>query len=100
MKKMITRLRAGGQKNVLIIGDVMLDEYFFGSVHRISPEAPVPVLKAEHTDWSLGGAANVAANCKHIGFDVELIGVVGQSDYEGEKYLPCLETLMFLPRVL
>lgn len=93
MKKMIMKLRAGGQKNVVIIGDVMLDEYFFGSVDRISPEAPVPVLKSERIDWSLGGAANVAANCKHIGFDVTLIGVVGQHDYEGQKVLTMLKEL-------
>lgn len=93
MKKMIMQLRAGGSKNVLIVGDVMLDEYFFGSVSRISPEAPVPVLKGEHTDWSLGGAANVAANCKHIGFDVALVGVIGQQDYEGEKILEMLSGL-------
>lgn len=93
MKKMIMKLRAGGSKNVLIIGDVMLDEYFFGSVSRISPEAPVPVLKGEQTDWSLGGAANVAANCKHIGFDVSLVGVIGQHDYEGEKILEILSSL-------
>lgn len=93
MKKMIMQLRAGGVKNILIIGDVMLDEYFFGSVSRISPEAPVPVLKSEHTDWSLGGAANVAANCKHIGFDVALVGLIGQQDYEGEKIVTMLHDL-------
>jgi len=83
MKQIISHLRSCGTKDIVVIGDVMLDEYWFGSVTRISPEAPVPVLKQESKEWSLGGAANVAANCKHIGFRTALIGVVGAYDDEG-----------------
>lgn len=93
MKKLINYLRNSSQKKVVIIGDLMLDEYFGGSVHRISPEAPVPVLKEEYQDWCLGGAANVAANCKHIGFDVSVIGVINDYDYAGQKILTMLNDL-------
>ena len=47
---------------VLVVGDVMLDRYVSGSVDRISPEAPVPVVRVEEESWAVGGAANVAAN--------------------------------------
>ncbi len=93
MKKIINRLRAAGSKHVVIIGDIMLDEYSIGSVGRISPEAPVPVLKEESREWCLGGAANVAANCKHIGCDVSLIGVIGASDSAGDRTISMLHEL-------
>ena len=53
--------------NVLIVGDVMLDRYWWGSVSRISPEAPVPVVNLERTSLAAGGAANVAANLAGLG---------------------------------
>jgi rfaE bifunctional protein kinase chain/domain len=62
---------------VLVIGDVMLDEYLHGEVKRISPEAPVPVLEVKSHDWRLGGAANAAANIQALGGVTTLIGVVG-----------------------
>ncbi len=93
MKTLVNRLRSGGSKNLLIIGDVMLDVYHFGSVSRISPEAPVPVLLEEREEWSLGGAANVAANCQHIGCNVTLIGVIGHSDREGAKFVELLNEI-------
>ena len=63
--------------SILIIGDVMLDQYVSGSVTRVSPEAPVPVLKVER-EWStLGGAANVAANVASLGGQAVLVGLVG-----------------------
>jgi len=62
---------------VLVIGDVMLDEYLRGDVTRISPEAPVPVLEVRTHDWRLGGAANAAANIQALGGVTTLIGVVG-----------------------
>ena len=52
---------------VLVVGDVMLDEYIWGSVERISPEAPVPVVHRESQTHRLGGAANVAANIRALG---------------------------------
>jgi rfaE bifunctional protein kinase chain/domain len=65
---------------VLVIGDVMLDEYLRGDVTRISPEAPVPVLEVRSTDHRLGGAANAAANIQALGGAATLIGVVGKDE--------------------
>ena len=62
---------------VVIVGDVMLDQFLFGHVHRISPEAPVPVLEFDHEQHRLGGAANVAHNARSLGADVCLVGVIG-----------------------
>lgn len=64
-------------KRVLVFGDVMLDEYIEGSVERISPEAPVPVVDREHVWVSPGGAANVACNLASLGVDTTLVGVTG-----------------------
>ena len=66
--------------NVLIVGDVMLDRYWWGSVSRISPEAPVPVVNLERTSLAAGGAANVAANVAGLGAKPYLVGVIGQDD--------------------
>ncbi|MDR3482457.1 MAG: D-glycero-beta-D-manno-heptose-7-phosphate kinase [Burkholderiaceae bacterium] len=70
------------QKNsrVLVVGDVMLDRYWFGEVNRISPEAPVPVVRVEKREERLGGAANVARNAAALGVAVGLLGVVGQDE--------------------
>ena len=65
---------------VLVAGDVMLDRYWFGEVNRISPEAPVPVVKVERTDERLGGAANVARNAAALGAKVDLLAVVGEDE--------------------
>lgn len=75
---------------VFVIGDVMLDEYLTGSVERISPEAPVPVLKVEGEVLRLGGAANVALNLHTLGAGVRLFGTVGD-DPEGSALLKLLE---------
>jgi rfaE bifunctional protein kinase chain/domain len=68
---------------VLIVGDVMLDRYWWGSVSRISPEAPVPVVKLDKTSVAAGGAANVAANVVGLGAETFLVGIVGD-DSEAE----------------
>jgi len=65
---------------VLIVGDVMLDRYWFGSVARISPEAPVPVVKIERSEERPGGAANVARNAAALGAQVKLLSVVGRDE--------------------
>ncbi|CAG4883417.1 D-beta-D-heptose 7-phosphate kinase [Georgfuchsia toluolica] len=65
---------------VLIVGDVMLDRYWFGDVSRISPEAPVPVAKVERTEDRPGGAANVARNCVALGARTALLSVVGADE--------------------
>lgn len=65
---------------ILILGDIILDEYVKGTVDRVSPEAPVPVLKPESRELRLGGASNVASNVKSLGSKVELMGVIGKDD--------------------
>lgn len=65
---------------VLVVGDVMLDRYWFGEVSRISPEAPVPVVKVERSEERPGGAANVARNVKALGAQVALLSVVGADE--------------------
>jgi rfaE bifunctional protein kinase chain/domain len=66
----------------LVVGDVMLDRYWFGEVSRISPEAPVPVvlINEDKEELKLGGAANVAWNCKELGAQTRLLSVVGQDE--------------------
>jgi D-glycero-beta-D-manno-heptose-7-phosphate kinase len=64
----------------LVVGDVMLDRYWFGEVSRISPEAPVPVVLIKDEDERLGGAANVAWNCKELGARTRLLSVVGRDE--------------------
>ena len=65
---------------VLVLGDVMLDRYVHGEVRRISPEAPIPVLKAQARRAVLGGAANVAQNVAALGAGALLVGAVGMDD--------------------
>lgn len=69
---------------VLIVGDVMLDQYWWGSVERISPEAPVPVVNLKRKTLVPGGAANVAANVAGLGAEAYLVGITG-TDQEGEN---------------
>ena len=66
--------------NVLIIGDVMIDSYYYGDVNRISPEAPVPIVSVNKKDNRLGGAANVALNLKALGATPFLCSVIGADD--------------------
>src|SRR5512137_1847745 len=65
---------------VLVVGDLMLDRYWFGEVDRISPEAPVPVVRVKETEERLGAAANVARNIVAAGGKAGLLGVVGNDD--------------------
>ncbi|SMB27685.1 RfaE bifunctional protein [Sterolibacterium denitrificans] len=65
---------------VLVVGDMMLDRYWFGEVSRISPEAPVPVVKVERLEERLGGAANVARNIAALGAQATLLSVVGTDE--------------------
>ncbi len=69
---------------VLVVGDVMLDRYWFGDAHRISPEAPVPVVRVARAEERLGGAANVANNIATLGAQAGLLSVVGR-DEAGER---------------
>ena len=79
-KKISERLAARAGKRVLVVGDVILDEYLVGGAYRISPEAPVPVVELRETRHILGGAANAANNVRALGVDVCLAGVVGDDD--------------------
>lgn len=65
---------------LLVVGDVMLDRYWFGDVDRISPEAPVPVVRVRQTEERLGGAANVARNIASLGARASLLSVVGNDE--------------------
>lgn len=65
---------------ILIIGDVMLDRYWFGEVKRISPEAPVPIVLIQDQEERLGGAANVACNVATLGAKTGLLGIIGQDE--------------------
>jgi len=73
----------------LVLGDVMLDEYLWGNVSRISPEAPVPVVEIVKESLKLGGAANVALNVKSLGDEPILVGVIG-NDRNGERMMDAL----------
>ena len=74
------KIPATASTRVLVVGDVMLDRYWFGDVSRISPEAPVPVVKIEKMEERPGGAANVARNCAALGAKTSLLSVVGADD--------------------
>ena len=73
-----------GQRRVLVVGDAMLDRYWFGAVDRISPEAPVPVVRVTREEERLGGAANVAMNVTRLGAQCTLLTVVGE-DAAGQR---------------
>ncbi len=75
---------------VLVVGDVMLDRYWFGNVERISPEAPVPIVHVQRTEERPGGAANVARNVAALGGQATLLSVVGD-DEAGRSLLALLE---------
>ena len=76
--------------NVLIIGDVMIDSYIWGKVERISPEAPVPVVRVTKKENRLGGAANVALNIQALGACPYICAVIGD-DSDGENFLSLLK---------
>jgi D-beta-D-heptose 7-phosphate kinase/D-beta-D-heptose 1-phosphate adenosyltransferase len=73
-------------RSVLVIGDLMVDQFVIGTVDRISPEAPVPIVRFDHETRRLGGAANVAHNVAALGGRVETIGVIG-TDADGSRLL-------------
>lgn len=81
MKNNDLNLSAG---KVLIVGDVMLDKYYFGKVERISPEAPVPIVNIQKEESRLGGAANVANNIASLGGQSLLCGIIGRDFYGKE----------------
>lgn len=84
-------LASASGKRIAVIGDVMLDRYFWGAVQRISPEAPVPVVDIERETAHLGGASNVAANIQALGAEPFMLGVIGD-DNAGSAVLDLLRT--------
>jgi D-glycero-beta-D-manno-heptose-7-phosphate kinase len=81
---LIRAVQSFRNKRILVFGDMMLDRFIFGSVSRISPEAPVPVVEIKTENTCLGGAANVAANIWSLGGIPVPLGITG-SDYEGNR---------------
>ena len=79
------------QKRILVLGDVMIDSYLRGSVTRVSPEAPVPIINLKKTEDRLGGAANVALNLLALGAEPVLCAVIGD-DKGGETFTSLLQT--------
>src|SRR6187551_2521521 len=82
--------------NVLVVGDIMLDRYWWGSVKRISPEAPVPIVNLHSSTFAPGGAANVAANIAGLGATAHLVGTIGE-DHEAETLARLLGELGVSP---
>jgi len=78
MKRLKTIIHKFNQARILVVGDLILDEYIWGSVDRISPEAPVPVVWAKKRTYLPGGAANVANNIRSLDGNVCLVGVTGK----------------------
>ena len=76
----MSKLPDFSKARLLVVGDVMLDRYWFGEVNRISPEAPVPIVKVERTEERPGGAANVARNAAALGVRTVLLSVVGDDE--------------------
>src|SRR5258708_4320443 len=84
-------LAAAARGRILVVGDVMLDQFLWGSVARISPEAPVPVVDFERESFMPGGAANVARNLTALSAQAELFGVVGK-DPAGQQLKQLLQS--------
>ena len=82
--------------SVLVVGDAMLDRYWFGDASRISPEAPVPVVKVTRTEDRLGGAANVARNSASLEARTSLLAIIGD-DETGTKIMDLLEASKVRP---
>jgi rfaE bifunctional protein kinase chain/domain len=87
----LTQIDSFSDLSILVIGDVMVDAYYFGLVDRISPEAPVPIISVTKKDHRPGGAANVALNIISLGAKVKLGAVIGDDD-EGKELMELLRT--------
>jgi D-beta-D-heptose 7-phosphate kinase/D-beta-D-heptose 1-phosphate adenosyltransferase len=88
-RRLFDRMR---DKRILVVGDAMLDEWVWGSVSRISPEAPVPVVKVNDHSYTLGGAGNVVSNLRAVRAHVAFAGAVGD-DAEGRRLIDLLDEL-------
>jgi rfaE bifunctional protein kinase chain/domain len=92
--RLIQLLNGMNGRRIAVVGDLMLDRYIWGSVSRISPEAPVPVIDMEQEQDRLGGAANVAKNVKSLGGEPVLVGVIG-ADNSGRRLHEILRETKF-----
>ncbi len=81
---MLNKIPDFTQARILVVGDIMLDRYLFGSTSRISPEAPVPIVHVDQTEERAGGAGNVALNIAELGANTTLVGLIGDDD-EGKR---------------
>jgi len=79
MQEIIFKLNRSAK--VLVVGDIILDQYIYGETNRISPEAPVPVVRVKNTEERAGGAANVAVNVSSLGVSVQLLGITGKDAF-------------------
>lgn len=84
MEKLIRLIPLFAKQRIIVLGDIMIDQFVWGKVSRISPEAPVPVVEVTRENQTFGGAGNVANNIKSLGGQVQLLGVIG-NDYEGGR---------------
>ena len=84
MSRLLAGLQSFGACRVAVIGDLMLDEYLWGHIERISPEAPVPILNVVRREFMLGGAGNVVENLRALGAQVTVFGVLGE-DFTGSQ---------------
>ncbi len=80
MRRLVELAARLSTRRVAVVGDVMLDHFLFGRADRISPEAPVPVVRVDRDEYRLGGAANVAHNIRALGAEATLIGLVGDDE--------------------
>jgi D-beta-D-heptose 7-phosphate kinase/D-beta-D-heptose 1-phosphate adenosyltransferase len=87
------------KKRLLVVGDVMLDKYIWGDVSRISPEAPVPVIRSTHESEQPGGAANVAMNLARLGAEVTVVGFTGD-DRDHSSLFECLRSNGIAPELI
>lgn len=92
MDRLLSIVEKFRRANLLVIGDLMLDRFIWGEVDRLSPEAPVPVLRVTAEKFSLGGAANVAHNIRALGGAVTACGIVGK-DPAGERVIGALRRI-------
>src|SRR4051812_48000869 len=97
--RLCSLLHEASQRRIAIVGDAMLDVYLRGDVDRISPEAPVPVVRVRERKLALGGAANVAQNVAALGADCELVAVIGD-DVNGTTLRDMMRDIGAAPRSL
>jgi D-beta-D-heptose 7-phosphate kinase/D-beta-D-heptose 1-phosphate adenosyltransferase len=91
MQDLLSSLQPFSRCRIVVVGDLMLDEYLWGHIERISPEAPVPILNVVSRELMLGGAGNVVENLRGLGVQVSVFGVVGK-DETGDQVRDLLQT--------